>query len=435
MRALIIKEFRELMRDRRTLAMLIAMPVLLLIIFGYAANFSVDKISVTVIGAEAQSLARDIRGYDAAKDGIDIVTIDASQSGASDAERILRDRGSDAVIVATEAADADDSEDASLSNRMKVYVDGTSLFSAQTAKRTVLQLVAENTQDRVDEVKAGIEQTEEHSADFQTALAQYTKQLQQFRDAIQPAIASGQPLPAVPTPPQVPSASAMPSITVPSADSDGMVKVLFNPDLKTSWVMVPGLIGLILTLIGTVVTSIGLVRERETGTLEQLAVMPIKPGAVIMGKIVPYFLLALIDMALITGLGMWLFGVPFVGNAGIFLLAAVLFLFVVLGLGVLISSLSQTTGQAIQMALMITMPQILLSGLIFPLESMAAGVRWIGYLLPLTWFNIASQGVMLRGASLSSLWMPLVVLTAEAVVIFGASTLRMRRMLTHGGAR
>jgi len=208
--------------------------------------------------------------------------------------------------------------------------------------------------------------------------------------------------------------------------------VLYNPDLKTSWVMVPAIIGLILTFIGTIVTSIGMVREREAGTLEQLAVMPIRPSRVILGKIAPYFLVAALDMIIVTVLGIGLFSVPFNGNPFAFALGAALFLFVVLGLGVFISTISQTAGQAIQTAFFFLLPQILLSGMIFPLDAMAAGVRWIGYLLPLTYFTMISQGIMLRGAPIASLWLPFVVLAAMAVVVFTGATLRFRRDLAPG---
>jgi ABC-2 type transport system permease protein len=163
--------------------------------------------------------------------------------------------------------------------------------------------------------------------------------------------------------------------------------------------------------------------------------MPIKPSTVILGKISPYFLVASIDMLVVTVLGIVLFGVPFNGNALVFALGAALFLFVVLGLGVFISTISQTTGQAIQTAFFFLMPQILLSGMIFPLDAMAAGVRWIGYLLPLTYFTMISQGVMLRGASLVSLWLPFLVLTVMAVVVFTGATLRFRRDLAPGRRR
>ena len=209
---------------------------------------------------------------------------------------------------------------------------------------------------------------------------------------------------------------------------------MFNPELKTSWVLVPGLIGLILTFIGVIITSIGLVREREAGTLEQLAVMPLRPFAIILGKILPYFFMALFDIVLITFVATKLFEVPFEGSIWRFAVVAVLFLFVVLGLGILISSISQTTGQAIQLAIMTVLPQTLLSGLIFPLDAMAVGVRWISYILPLTWFNNAAQGIMLRATSLDQIASSVGVLSIMAVVIFGAATLRMRAILRNGGA-
>jgi ABC-2 type transport system permease protein len=212
-------------------------------------------------------------------------------------------------------------------------------------------------------------------------------------------------------------------------------QVLYNPDLETSWVMVPAIIGLILTFIGTIITSIGLVRERESGTLELLAVMPIRPSQVILGKITPYFLVAAVDMVVVTVLGIVLFDVPFNGSPAVFALGAGLFLFVVLGLGVFISTISQTAGQAIQTAFFFLLPQILLSGMIFPLDAMAAGVRWIGYLLPLTYFTMISQGVMLRGASLASLWLPFTVLSVMAVVVFTGAVLRFRRDLAPGRRR
>jgi ABC-2 type transport system permease protein len=137
-------------------------------------------------------------------------------------------------------------------------------------------------------------------------------------------------------------------------------------------------------------------------------------------------------MIIITVLGIVLFDVPFRGSPAVFALGAALFLFVVLGLGGFISTISQTAGQAIQTAFFFLLPQILLSGMIFPLDAMAAGVRWIGYLLPLTYFTMISQGVMLRGASLESLWLPFTVLTVMAVVVFTGATLRFRRDLAPG---
>lgn len=449
MRALIVKEFRELARDRRTLAMLIVLPVLLLVIFGYAANFSIDRISVIVVGPEATSLARELEHDKGAADDLTIVRV-APSEGKADATRLLRDQDADAVIVANkvEATSASDGANSAnsdsatsgttsgttsaplsqppLSERVHVYIDGSGLFTAQAANEVFVRLAAQDAQDRIGAMQTSVRHALEGVQHTGAAMKTFGEELAKFRVALQRALATGAPMP---TPPAMPEALLqgpasvpnLPDINVTALQSDGLVTVLFNPDLKTSWVMVPGLIGL--------------VRERENGTLEQLAVMPLRPSAIIMGKITPYFLLAVLDMAVVTALGVTLFGVPFVGSLWLFGLAAVVFLFVVLGIGVLISSVSQNTGQAIQMAILFVVPQVLLSGLIFLLSSMPIGVRWIGYILPLTWFREIAQGVMLRGAGLNSLWLPLVILAAMAVVAFGASTARMRYSLTHGGAR
>ncbi len=210
-------------------------------------------------------------------------------------------------------------------------------------------------------------------------------------------------------------------------------EVLYNPDLKTSWVMVPAIIGLILTFIGTIITSIGLVREREAGTLEQLAVMPIKPSTVILGQ----------DHAVLPARGARHDRRDRARHPAVrrcrstatcwpSRLGAALFLFVVLGLGVLISTMSKTAGQAIQTAFLFLLPQILLSGMIFPLDAMAAGVRWIGYLLPLTYFTMISQGIMLRGASVASLWLAVRGPRGDGGVVFTGATLRFRRDLAPG---
>jgi ABC-2 type transport system permease protein len=332
---MMVKEFRELVRDRRTLGLLIMMPLLLLVIFGYAANFYVSSVKTAVVGPQAAPVAGMLPPF------FDVTQTQPSGTRA-DAETLLRDNRADVAFVTG-------------TTPVPVLVDGSNLFAAQSAVAALNKL-----------------------------------------------------------------------------GSKVKTQVLYNPGLKTSWVMVPAIIGLILTFIGTIITSIGMVRERETGTLEQLAVMPIKPSRVILGKIAPYFLVASIDMIIVTVLGIVLFGVPFNGNVLAFALGAAIFLFVTLGLGVFISTISQTAGQAIQTAFFFLLPQILLSGMIFPLEAMAAGVRWIGYLLPLTYFTMISQGVMLRGAPIASLWLPFTVLTAMAVVVFTGATLRFRRDLAPG---
>jgi ABC-2 type transport system permease protein len=344
--AMIIKEFRQIRRDRRTLAMMILLPVILLVVLGYAASFEVSSIPVAAAGPDAAAAARMLPAP------FTVVRSDPAQGRAWAAGQ-LRD-GHAAAAVVTGAG------------RPAVLIDGTQLFTAQAAL---------------------------------AALAR---------------IGGG---PAA-TPP------ARPRVTI-----------LYNPRLTTSYVMIPGLAGVVLVFVGTIITSLGVVRERQSGTLEQLAVMPLRPRDVYLGKIVPYFAVAAADLAIVIGVGIAVFGVPFRGSAAVFALGALLFLFVTLGIGVLISSVSQNQGQAIQLAVMTLLPQVLLSGLIFPLASIAAGVRWIAYALPLTYFNEIARGVMLRGEPLTALGAPLGILALLGVVVVTLATLRFRAFLAPARSR
>jgi len=346
--AMIVKEFRQLRRDRRTLAMMIVMPVVLLIVFGYAASFDVTTIPTVAAGPEAGQVAHLVG------EPFHVTATEPTQ-GRAWAEQQLRD-GNAAVAVVTG------------SGRPQVLIDGSQLF---TAKAAIAELSAAAAKAAVNGPAGG--------------------------QASQPG---SQPQP--------------------------VVTVLYNPELNTSDIMIPGLAGVVLVFVGTIITSLGVVRERQSGTLEQLAVMPLKPRDVFLGKIVPYFAVAALDLAIVVGLGVGLFGVPFRGSLAVFALGAVLFLFVTLGIGVLISSVSENQGQAIQLAFMVTLPQVLLSGLIFPLSSIAVGVRWISYLLPLTYFNEISRGVMLRAEPLTSLWQPFLLLALLGVVVFTLASLRFR---------
>jgi ABC-2 type transport system permease protein len=343
---MIVKEFRQLRRDHRTLALLIFMPILMLVVFGYAASFDVTSIPVQVAGPAAEQLAP------ALPEPFEVEEVDPAADRA-DAEIALRDGDVPVAFVTSETG-------------VSVLVDGSQIFIA-TGTKAAASAIAE----RVPE-----------------------------------------------------------GITVE-------VEILFNPELETSAIMVPGLAAMILLFVGTIITSLGVVRERQAGTLEQLAVMPLRPTDVFLGKIAPYFVVAAVDMVVVIVAGIWLFDVPFRGSVLALALGALLFLFVTLGIGVLISSVSENQGQAIQLALMTLLPQVMLSGLIFPLSSMPAGVRWIGYLLPLTYFVEIARGVMIRGAPIGALWPSYVYLAIIGGAVFGLATLRFRRSLApaHAGRR
>jgi len=351
--AMIVKEFRQVRRDRRTLAMMIVLPVILLIVFGYAASFDVSKIPTVAAGPQAATLVHSLGKP------FDLVAA-APDEGRAWAQTQLRNNsdGADVAVITG-------------SGPTQVLIDGSQLFSARTALGAL-------------------------AAVQEKALAER---------------ASGSPI-------------QRPQVTV-----------LYNPELKTSYIMIPGLCGVILVFIGTIITSLGVVRERQTGTLEQLAVMPLRPRDVFLGKITPYFVVACVDLAIVLAIGVAVFGVPFRGSYAVFGLGALLFLFVTLGLGVLISSVSENQGQAIQLSVMVMLPQVLLSGLIFPLSSIAVGVRWISYLLPLTYFNEISRGVMLRAEPIGPLWQPFVFLALLGLIVFTLASLRFRSFLAPAAPR
>jgi ABC-2 type transport system permease protein len=339
--AMILKEFRQVGRDRRTLAMLIVMPVVLLLVFGYAASFDVTEIPTVVVGPGADTVSSLLP---------DVFAVDSTDANGTrdDAVSALIAGDAHVAVIAEPGAPI-------------VLIDGSELFMARTAVQVATAMKAQ----------------------------------------------------------------------VPGLTSE----VLFNPTLDTSAVLVPGLAGLIIVFVGTLVTSMSVVREREAGTLEQLAVMPFKPKDVFIGKIAPYFLIASLDIVLVLLIGTILFDVPFNGSVVPLAIGALMFLFVALGLGVLISSVSENQAQSIQLALMTVLPQIMLSGIIFPLSSMPAGISWIGYLLPLTYFNLVAKGVMVRGAGLGDLLVPLGLLTLLGSVIFGLAMIRFARQLRPARAR
>lgn len=332
--AIAVKEFRQLRRDRRMVALMVLVPLVLLVVFGYAARFDVRSVPVETVGPQASQATARMPGL------FDVQSVRPAVDRAG-AVADLR-TGRYAAIVVTGPA----------GTPPELLVDGADLFDAQAVAKSVA-----------------------------------------------------------------------------AARTPVRMTVLFNPSLATSAVMVPGIIGVLLVFVGTLATSLGVVRERQSGTMEQLAVMPFRPRDVFIGKIAPYFLLAAIDTVIVVAVGLGVFGVPFRGSPAVFTLGVALFLFVTLSIGVLISSVSENQGQAIQLTMMTLLPQILLSGFIFPVASMAAGVRWIAYLLPLKYFVDISRGVMLRGAPIGALWFPLLMLAVLGTATFVLSLVRFRRDL------
>jgi ABC-2 type transport system permease protein len=203
--------------------------------------------------------------------------------------------------------------------------------------------------------------------------------------------------------------------------------LLFNPDSRSANLLIPGLVAILLTFSGTLLSSFAIVRERERGTLEQLMVTPATPVAVVLGKLLPYLLLAFVQLLLILVLMTTVFRVPIHGSIPLLLGLATIYLFALLSLGLLVSSRAKTQMEAVQLAQMLLLPSIMLSGYIFPLSSLPTVLRYVAQILPATHFIAISRGIIIRGASFSDLWEHVAALIAIAVVLVAASARAFRK--------
>jgi ABC-2 type transport system permease protein len=340
--SMVRKEFIEIRRDRRTLALIVAVPVILLVIFGYAANFQVQHISAELAGHDSPLLrsALGTNGDFAVRPGV------AADQAAAESD-IQHGRVGVAVVVGADGRPA------------RVLIDGSNLLTAMTAERELATL-------------------------------------------------------------QGASADAAPPVSV---------DVLYNPSFSSTTFMIPGLIGSIMTQVALVLTALGVVRERERGTIEQLMITPVRKLELMLGKTIPYLVIGLCDLIIVLLVSWALFHVPVRGSIPLLFGEALLFLTATLGMGLLISTVARTQLQAMQMSVFVQLPQLLLSGLIFPLAAMPWGVRWISYLLPLTYFVSVARGVLLKGIGLADLWPETIGLAILAVTYVSVAALRFRKTL------
>ena len=207
------------------------------------------------------------------------------------------------------------------------------------------------------------------------------------------------------------------------------VRPWYNPALRSEVYIVPGIIGVLLSLTMILVTSLAVTRERERGTLEQLIVTPIDKTSMMLGKILPFVLVGYVQMTVVLVLGRFLFRVPVRGSVVELYLVTFAFVVASLGLGLFVSTVARTQSQAMQMSFMLLLPNILLSGFMFPREAMPAVMRWISAVLPLTYYLRVLRGVMLKGVGLDHLWHDAAILSVMAVVIIALSVLRFSKTI------
>lgn len=211
---------------------------------------------------------------------------------------------------------------------------------------------------------------------------------------------------------------------------DMQAKVLYNPDMSSAYFLVPAILAIVMHMLTILFTSFAIVRERESGTLEQLMVTPIRTTDLMMGKVLPYAAIGLLDMLLTLGVMVWFFDIAISGSFGFLLLASVIFILASLGMGLFISTVSRTQVQAIQLTTGIFLPSLLLTGFVFPLEPMPWFIKIISYSLPLTYYLEVIRGVVIKGVGAPELWFQALVLMAMAVLMLGVSIIRFRKQVS-----
>ncbi len=372
LRQMLIKEFIQVFRDKRTRFVLIVPPIIQLLIFGYAATFEIHHVPIAVLDFDNTQESRDLISRFAASTYFDV------RARPDDPHRIpeLVDRSE--VVVA-----------------LQIYSGfAEKLRNGQTAT-----------------VQAVVDATNSNTALL--ALA-YINQIAQGYAASYQQDRLNRTAPLL--------AAQVPRIALER-------RPLFNVDLRSQWFFVPGVIGSLTMVIVINLTAFAVVREREIGTLEQIMVTPISPLEFIMGKTLPFFLLGWADVALIATLGSLWFGIPFRGHATVLVGGSLLFLLCMLGIGLFISTISSTQQQAMVSAFFFLMPAITFSGFGFPISSMPQAMQWLTYADPLRYFLVVIRGVYLKGVGLDVLWTQMVAMAGMALLMLTISILRFRKAL------
>jgi ABC-2 type transport system permease protein len=218
-------------------------------------------------------------------------------------------------------------------------------------------------------------------------------------------------------------------VNCPPAPVQPQVRFLYNPGLISSWFFVPGVIGIVLTLTGSLVSSITLIREKDVGTLEQLLMTPAAEWEILLAKIVPLFILLMGDVLLASGISRLVFNLPFRGNFALFLLLSGLYLFVCIGLGLLLATLARTQQQVILTSFFFNVPIIQLSGAIAPTESMPSLFRFLSFFDPLRHYVAINRSLILKGVGLGGIWQDAIALLIFAIILLTISIKRFRSQL------
>jgi ABC-2 type transport system permease protein len=370
----IVKEFLQIRRDLRMIPVIFVAPVVQITVFGFAVNTDVTRVPMVLVDQDRSAASRDFLSRFVDSGYFEVV---ASEERAEAAERwLVVGRAQLGLVIAPGF--------------------GAALASGRTA---ALQVIA----DGSDAASANI------ALGYAAAVAQgYAVEVQTTR------LRAGRG--------ETPAAGPGQLGLEP--------RVFYNPDLRSRWYYVPAVLAMVLLVMTLLLSAMGVVREKEIGTMEQLIVTPIRPWQLLVGKLAPFAIIGIVQVFLVTGVAVFGFGVPLRGSFLVLLGLTGLFLLSTLGLGLLVSTIVQNQQQAMMgAALALMMPMILLSGLIFPIENMPPAIQVITYAIPLRYYAEIIRGVFLRGSGLGVLWPEAVTLAGMGVAILTAAALRFRKRL------
>lgn len=369
--ALIRKEFIQILRDPRTLALILIIPIMQLFLLGYAATNDVRNVSMAVFDQDRGAAARDLlNAYRSA----DYFRIDYDVDSEAEMKSLI-DSGKARVGLII-PPDYSDKVQGGGSASVAFVLDGSDPTVAGTAL-SAAKLIGQA-----------------HATQITTE-----RLMRQGRSS------------ALQTP------------------VDVLTQIWYNPDMVSAYFMIPGVIAMILFFLTTMLTATAVVRERERGTIEQLIVTPIRPWELVVGKILPYVILAFMNMAEVMALGHWWFHVPVRGSLLLILVLSGLFLLSSLGMGLLASTVANTQQEAMLVVWMTLLPALFLSGFFFPLEAMPKVLQWVSLFFPLRYYLVIIRSLMLKDISAAALWPNIVALAIFGLGLMTVASLRVRKRL------
>lgn len=368
--AIMWKEWLHIVRDPRTVITVLVIPPMLVVLFGYALTFDVKNIPLAISDLDKTAESRTLTNSFLSSE---YFTSYGQVYGQANLDKGFRAGDYKAALIIPKgfAANLNSGRKADL----QIIIDGSNTLIAGAAQRYALTIP-------------------------QTFAAPYM-----LKNA----------------PPGLGARISAPAITM-------IPRVLYNPDLSSINFIVPGLISLILMMIPAIITSVAIVREKETGTVELLIVSPVKPHELMLGKIMPYLIISALNAVMITLVGVLWFSVPFNGSIALLTMMIALYMMTTVGIGLLISTVTETMLTAQIAAFLGTMlPAFLLSGFVFPIESMPAIVRYVSIIVPGRYFLVALRAIFLKGVGIEAFWQQAVALLVFGLVLLMVSTLRFRK--------